>query len=317
MSNIQSRKYQLTINNPKEYGLDHDRIIEILNSFNLIYYALCDEIGKKEGTYHTHIYMCSSSPIRFTTIQRRFGGIPHIETAHASSYVNRQYLLKEGKFETKSETSVDGTFYEWGDIPSEKEEKYPLMTRVMEDLKKGKTIGEIIEEHPNLGFKTNEIETLRQTLLSEKYSKENRDVKCVYVCGKTGLGKTYGVYKEHDMRDVCRITNYNRLLFDSYRGQAVLVLEEYRSQIPISEILNLLDIYPLELSARYRDRVACYTKVYIISNLPIEEQYKNIQQEQPETWNAFLRRIETIRVYTEKGVYTDYPCEAGGFLPCL
>ena len=47
-------------------------------------------------------------------------------------------------------------------------------------------------------------------------------------------------------------------------------------------MLNLLDIYPLMLPARKkRQKVACYTKVYITSNLLLSRQYQAVQQYHP------------------------------------
>jgi hypothetical protein len=40
--------------------------------------------------------------------------------------------------------------------------------------------------------------------------------------------------------------------------------------------------------------VACYETVYIISNKPLNEQYKNIQADNKEQYNALLRRIHNI-----------------------
>ena len=88
--------------------------------------------------------------------------------------------------------------------------------------------------------------------------------------------------------------------FDSYSGQDVLVFEEFNSQIPIEEMLNYLDIYPLMLPARYSDKVACYTKVIITSNLPLEKQYVSEQLNKPKTYNAFLRRINYVMEYDKK-----------------
>lgn len=92
-----------------------------------------------------------------------------------------------------------------------------------------------------------------------------------------------------------------RLSFDGYNGQSVLVFEEFNSQIPIEEMLNYLDIYPLYLPARYNDRIACYTQVYLTSNISLDEQYKNIQKQKPETWQAFLRRIHEVTEYRHDG----------------
>ncbi len=89
--------------------------------------------------------------------------------------------------------------------------------------------------------------------------------------------------------------------FDGYNGQDVLVFEEFNSQVPIEDMLNYLDIYPLHLPARYNDRVACYTKVYLTSNLPLEKQYRAEQWDRPETWRAFLRRIHNVIEYLPDG----------------
>ena len=57
---------------------------------------------------------------------------------------------------------------------------------------------------------------------------------------------------------------------------------------------TVLDGYPLALPARYANRQACYTTVYIISNIDLSQQYKNVQETEPATWKAFLRRIHHV-----------------------
>jgi hypothetical protein len=89
-------------------------------------------------------------------------------------------------------------------------------------------------------------------------------------------------------------------------GQDVLVFEEFNSQISIEEMLNYLDIYPLVLPARYTDRVACFTKVYITSNIPLNHQYPFVQQHEPKTWEAFLRRIHRIIEFKQDGTITEH-----------
>ena len=67
-----------------------------------------------------------------------------------------------------------------------------------------------------------------------------------------------------------------------------------------------LDIYPIELPSRYNNKFACFNKVYIISNLSLEKQYKEAQREDIETWEAFLRRIHKVIVYDKGGKITEY-----------
>lgn len=303
-NNTQSRKWLMVINNPSEAGLDHSTISEIVQKFCPVYFCMADEIATT-GTYHTHVFFCTSSPARFSTIKKRFP-TAHIEKAYGTPKENRDYITKTGIWEDtrKAETSVPNTFQEWGELPADSEDKAPEMFQIMQALRSGKTIMEIIEEHPNLAFRIREIEVLRQTILSEKYSAENRRLEVYYLYGSTGAGKTWGIFKDNDPREICRITDYggrNGVRFDAYHCQSILVFEEFHSQIPISTMLNYLDIYPLTLPARYTDRTACYTKVYLTSNVPLDEQYRDIQRYQWETWKAFLRRITNIIEYLPDG----------------
>ncbi len=303
-NNTQSRKWALVINNPSEAGLDHSAITKVLQKFVPAYYCMADEIATT-GTYHTHIFLYAPSPIRFSTIKARFP-TAHIEKAYGSARDNRAYIRKEGKWADteKSETSVPGTFEEWGELPAEKEEQAPQMFRLVQNIRAGMSTTEIIDDNPAMAFRVRDIDLLRQTLTAEKYSEENRPLEVTYLYGASGTGKTRGIYERHSAKSVCRITNYRAakgVSFDGYNGQDVLVFEEFSGQIPIEDMLNYLDVYPLYLPARYNDRVACYTKVYITSNLALEQQYRSVQWERPETWRAFLRRIHTVIEYLPDG----------------
>lgn len=265
---------------------------------------MADEIATT-GTYHTHVFLYSLSPIRFSTIKNRFP-TAHIEKAYGSAKENRDYITKSGKWAQgeKAETSVTGSFLEFGRLPAEKEEKAPQLYRLLENLREGKTTTEIIDETPNFAFRVRDIDTLRQTLLAERYAAENRVLQVSYIYGATGTGKTRGIYQKHNPHDIYRVTNYRAgrgISFDGYAGQDVIVFEEFHSQIPIEDMLNFLDVYPLSLPARYSDKVACYTNVYLTSNLPLQRQYREAQWNRPETWRAFLRRIHRLIHYKADG----------------
>ena len=315
-NNTQSRKWALVINNPLEAGLDHAAIREILHRFSPAYFCMADEIATT-GTYHTHIFLYSPSPMRFSTIKGRFP-TAHIEKAYGSAKDNRDYIRKEGRWADteKAETSVPGTFEEWGDLPAEKEEASPDKYRLLQSLREGMTSLEAVEDNPDRFYHYREIETVRQSILEDTYSTTMRQVEVTYLFGASGTGKTRGIFERHNPKSICRITDYggkNGVRFDSYRGQEVLVFEEFHSQIPISAMLNYLDIYPIMLPARYNDRVACYTTVYLTSNIPLEAQYQEIQRYQLETWYAFLRRIHNVIEYLPDG--STVQRKKGGF-PC-
>jgi len=199
---------------------------------------------------------------------------------------------------------VEGTFYEFGELPNEKEEKNPKMYRLLQYVKEGMTSTEIIDDTPDFAFNLKNIDALREAYTSEKFRHNNRELEVTYLFGASGTGKTSSIFKKHPPSDICRITDYsgkNGIRFDAYHVQDVLVFEEFNSQIPIEAMLNYLDIYPLTLPARYNDRTACYTKVYITSNQPLNKQFTHAQRTRPETWKAFLRRIHSVYEYKSDG----------------
>lgn len=193
-NNSQSRKWTLTVNNPQSVGLSHEVIEDKLRLFSPRYYCMADEIATT-GTPHTHIFVLADSPIRFSTLKGRFP-LAHIEKAYGSAETNRAYIRKEGKWadSDKAETSVEGTFEEYGDMPSEKAEKAPVMAEVIEAIKDGKTTAQIIEDNPALAFRVHDIDSLRQTLLADRYMRENRNVEVTYIYGATGAGKTTAAF---------------------------------------------------------------------------------------------------------------------------
>ena len=71
-------------------------------------------------------------------------------------------------------------------------------------------------------------------------------------------------------------------------------------------MLLYCDIYPIELPARFSNKYACYNSVYILSNWSLEKQYAEVQREDKESWEAFLRRIHKVVIYSKDGSIKEY-----------
>ena len=130
-----------------------------------------------------------------------------------------------------------------------------------------------------------------------------RNLEVTYIFGKTGSGKTRSVMDKYGYENCYRVTDYKHP-FDTYDGQDVIIFEEFRSGLKHGDMLNYLDGYPLLLPCRYFNRQACFTKVFIITNIPPDEQYMNIDRE---TRQAFFRRINMVREYQSNGHIAEYP----------
>ena len=289
-----SRKFQLTINNPTDHGFTHDRIrANLSESPGLLYWCMSDEVGE-QGTPHTHVYVVFKNSVMFETLHKRFYGA-HIEQANGSHQENRDYVRKEGKWleDAKHETNLADTFEEWGELPPDRSHQENQSERIMQMVRDGKSNAEILEEIPTAFSKLHFIEPARQTLLQDKYKDTWRSLNVTYLWGDTGAGKTRSVMETYGYSKVYQVTNYDHP-FDGYKGQDVIIFEEFRSSLRIDDMLKYLDGYPLMLPCRYADKVACYTKVFIISNISLEQQYPNVQVDNPETWAAFRRRIHDV-----------------------
>lgn len=297
----QSRKWQITINNPIEKGYTHERIKEELEKRkSIIYWCLCDEVGKEKNTYHTHIYIYSPSGIRFSTVKNMFDG-GHFEQAKGTSQQNRDYIRKDGKWERdkKADTNLKDTFEEFGEIPIEKQGQRNDINDLYDMIKRGYTNYDILEEEPTYMLQIEKIEKVRQILKEEEFKNKFRELEVSYIWGSTETGKTRFIMDTYGYDNVYRVTDYQHP-FDGYNAQDVILFEEFRSDLKIGDMLKYLEGYPINLPARYNNKVACFTKIYIISNIPINRQYTTIQVEQIETWKAFLRRIKNI-VYFSHG----------------
>lgn len=278
-----SRKYQLTINNPLDHALSHPQIEQILSGFpGLDYWCMCDEIGE-EGTPHTHIYIIFKNAVMFDTLHKRFYGA-HIEMAQGSNQENRDYIRKEGKWldNKKQETNQPETFEESGELPPDRSASNTDNAAIYEMLKDGASDFEILEAIPNALNKLEKFDRARQAILEERYKNQFRALHITYLWGKTRSGKTRSVMDKYGYGNVYRITDYKNP-FDGYRGQDVIVFEEFRSSLPIQDMLKYLDGYPLALPCCYYNKQACYTQIYIITNIPFEKQYPQIQRDSPGT----------------------------------
>lgn len=300
----QGRKWQLTINNPinKKRNYTHEAIKQSLISMkSLEYFCMSDELAT---TFHTHIYILFRSPVRFSTIKNRFPEA-HIEKAYGTSVQNREYVFKEGKWaeDKKKETNLSDTHEEWGELPQERQGARNDYAELYEMITEGMSNYEILEEQPDFISQIERLDKVRQIIQEENFKEIFRKLEVTYLYGDTGSGKTRGVMEQYGYGNVFRVTNYKHP-FDQYKGQDIIMFEEFQSSIPMNQMLVYLDGYPVMLPCRYSDKVACFTKVYILSNIDLKEQYPNVQNDSPETWRAFLRRIHKVQVFQNGKVET-------------
>lgn len=308
MTDKQGRKWQITINNPQDKGLDHDAISWLwMICGSLDYYCMADEVGLETHTPHTHLFIVCRSPVTFSRLKKLFPEA-HIERTRGTAAENRAYVEKSGKWadDPKADTSVSGTFEEWGELPDEPGQGARTdIAQLYEMIADGMSNAEIMSQNPDLALHIGKMDKIRQDILEARYRNEFRHLDVTYIFGPTATGKTRGVMEKHGYSNVYRVTDYQHP-FDRYAQEPVICFDEFRSSLMVGDMLDYLDGYPLALPARYANRQACYTTVYLISNIDLSEQYRNVQENEPATWKAFLRRIHHVIEYHQDKPPTDH-----------
>jgi hypothetical protein len=277
---IRSRGWILTINYKESEPMTNEQLLKSITDMNGIKYTAFQLEQGEKGTKHHQIYISFAHAKSFDTIKNNFP-TAHIEIIKGTPQQASDYCTKED--------SRIGDHITWGELPQQG--KRTDLEEIYEMLKEGVPNNEIRETYPSqyMRYKNN-INSIQQEILEEKYSKIYRVLDVIYLYGETGIGKTRYVMEKYEYQNVYAISNYKNP-FDSYKGENVIIFEEFRSSLPIEEMLRYLEGYPIKLRARYGDKVACYTKVYIISNWTFNQQYENIQVAHPKTFDAFERRI--------------------------
>lgn len=150
------------------------------------------------------------------------------------------------------------------------------------------TINEIMEQAPETYCRyRNGLRDLA-ALGVKKKTKKFRHIDVTLITGPTGVGKT------REAAEMCqyKIEGRNMNWWQDYEGEESILIDDYDNDVPITNLLNLLDGYQLRLNIKNSHTYANWNKVYITTNLRIEELHSNAK---PAHREALFRRINIIK----------------------
>lgn len=273
------RSWCLTLNNPTQE--DWER----LRGLNPRYFKcaiFAQEVGES-GTPHIQGFMQFVNARTLTAVKKMISNKCHLEVARGTPYEAYNYCMKE-----------DGEIITIGDEPSEVE--LSDWERILIAVENGESDLDIIRKWPAIAMRCQSA-IAKYRAIHQASVVQWREVHVEYIWGPTGTGKTRGVLYDADgnyNQDVYRATNAKNP-FDMYNGESTIVFEEFRSQFTCRDMLNWIDGHPVMLPARYADRMAQFTKVFILSNWDFARQYESVKTSSPETHAAWVRRINDVR----------------------
>lgn len=286
--NSRGRCWVGTWNNPKMTDEEFQKHWQDLYDSEILQFAVFQrEKGEEKGTIHFQFFVNFRTPQYFSKLKTSL--IPagcHFAPMISSAVRCREYC-------SKVDTRISGP-YEVGEF--EEERQRTDLAKAIKMIDEGVPFEMVCKIFPSQSLQYGrQLKEREKMVLQESQENVFRQLSVTYIYGPPGIGKTREVMEKYGgYGNVYRVTFYDNRAFDAYRKQDVILFDEFRSSFKITDMLNFLDGYPLQLPCRYNDKPAFYTKVYIVSNIPLSKQYEKIQEEEPETYKAFLRRIHNV-----------------------
>lgn len=222
----------------------YEKIIDKLRTeAKLAEYAVLGfEVCPKSLRKHIQGYIYYENKRSLSKFSRDFGNC-HVEPQRGKHREASDYCKKDKQFEEYGDLPVQGHRTDW--------------EKAIKGLK-DRTVEEIIEEQPQLAPCISALDKLK----NRKLKPIQRDVKVIVLYGKGGTGKTRWAYDNYP--DIYKKPHDN--WWDGYEGQKAILLDDYYGYIKYSDLLTVLDRYPLYLNVKNSHVWAQYDTVVITSN---------------------------------------------------
>ena len=175
-------------------------------------------------------------------------------------------------------------------------ERKITLTRIRElVLTENVTPGEILLKYEVNNQLADMAKRLYIEYMNKKFKSDFRNLEVTYIWGSPETGKSRYATDKYGFSGVYENSGYARRgWFDNYDYQDVLLLDEFKGQWDIEFLIRILDGRPFDVECRYQNKQACYTKVFITSNMPLDSLYTEKQQSEPKTWQGLMRRIHYV-----------------------
>lgn len=309
--NRQYRNWFFTINahigedNPISQSMVKDAFVDVDANADWVFQM---EQGSDTGYEHYQctLFLSRSKPRRRKDILKVLKE-HHIEDAHMEPVQKREAAAR---YCSKSDTRIAGPWWSSETFKtsvvgkgSSGQGRRSDLHALRRAIQEGKTPDDIMldDRLSPLMASTSVMKYVDRLFISvnaQRWSREQRDVQVHYMWGKTGVGKTRYVYENYLPSDIYVAHMGSRDPFANYKFQRILVLDEFRSQTPLSNLLQMLDRYPYEIDKRYENTWGAWSEVYILSNWALESQYPDC----PDDDRAALERriTETVHMTGEE-----------------
>jgi len=274
---MKSRSFVIT-----NFSLDSEDVFERNKTqIRFLAYSLetCPNTGKQHHQAYVYFHNLKGCGIRSIKKIATMFGNSHVEVMRGSFQQNEAYCSKEAELVKLGDEPKQGAR---GDL----QETVNMIKNGELDLDK------LIETNADMVHMYGRTLQMAETLALRKRFRTEMTT-AIWYWGGTGVGKSHKAFRNYSPK-----THYIKDLsthwWDGYKGQEIVILNEYRSDFKFSYLLQLVDKWPMNVPVRNKESVPFLSKKIIFtSSQHPTECYPNIDESR---FRQFTRRVDIREV---------------------
>lgn len=243
----------------------------------MLMWYMCYGLETKDvSSPHWQGYVEWKCKLTYKQMQHIFGGPAKFQRRKGTKEQAIAYCFKELNAQ------------QWGEM--QKQGQRTDLDKVREDIKDGVSIKKIADEMPFASYchTFRALKDYKNMCDEEKLSDEKKEIEVIVLYGGTSTGKST---KAKQLAPKSYPRTCDEPNFDGYSGQESIIMDEFNSQIPITELLSLTSGFPHRLRMRNQGAWSNAKKIVIVSNFHPNQWYPGITDVQRQ---ALYRRISRI-----------------------
>lgn len=273
MPTFQTRGWVFTLNN---YTPEDESQIQNYPASYLIY---GHEVGES-GTPHLQGYLHTTNMVSLAHLKKKCSAKAHFEPQRGSVEENIAYCSKEN-----NNVFIKGR-------PPSQGQRTDIEKAVKQIVNGEITVDQIVLQNPMLYQQCGRTLSRAEDLVRRKLFRTEM-TQGIWFHGPTGVGKSHRVFEGYHP-DTHYLWKYDGGWQDGYVGQETVIINEFRGQIPLCELLQLVDKWPYDLRRRNREPMPFTSKkVLLTCSLLPEEVYTNLGNDRID---QLYRRFEIVHI---------------------
>lgn len=234
----QSKYWCFTLNNYTDGDLEHLSTLwqdcpDEKKGSNITYLVYGKEVSGT-GTPHLQGYVEFAGYRRIHQVKAAVSERAHLEGRLKSAQQASDYCKKDGDYE------------EFGTLSRPRQGRRSDIERCFELIRGGSTELAIADFNPTVWCMYRRALDRYRVLVNPAV--QRKDVRVLALIGAPGTGKTRYAY-HYDMH-LFRVPSPDLRWFDGYVGQRTVLIDDYTGLAPGSLLLQLLDIYPIDVPVK-------------------------------------------------------------------